>query len=479
MRAHPSSSTSSPSRRTSGTPTPNLTLNYGLRYDYYTPLKVQDDLIVKFNIETGTIDPNTTPLHGTKKNNFQPRVSVTYAPGKTVFRGGFGVFVGPGQGEDLIQPIESDRVSTTLSTGPLLAYPDQPGRCWSPTSPTTRTTATTSRAPTRTEYDDSREGLPVHGVGAAGAGRQLRRDRGLRRQPGPQPVPAQRRATRSSRWSPTRTRRARRSSSASSRSSQRDAAGNVTGVQNPYAEVDFKTSGGHDSYNAMMLSLNRRSAQRPRDERAVHARPAAAARRAARTRRTRPPTTRARSSEFDYDNGYNNFDVRHTFNLSLLYSLPYGRGRKYGSDASALTQALLGGWDVGGIVNARSGLPVQVQIVRPDIVYRDARRAASSPNPAAGRDGGHQHAGRRRVAQRAPARPRARRRSVHQGRRPAVPEPGRVRDAGAGHVRQPGAQLDPRPELQAGRLLLRQALRHSAAAATSSSASKCSTCSTR
>ncbi len=31
-------------------------------------------------------------------------------------------------------------------------------------------------------------------------------------------------------------------------------------VQNPYAEIDFKTSGGHDSYNAMMLSLNRRSA---------------------------------------------------------------------------------------------------------------------------------------------------------------------------------------------------------------------------
>ena len=44
-------------------------------------------------------------------------------PGKTVFRSGFGIFVGPGQGEDLIQPIESDRVNTTLSTGPFLAYP--------------------------------------------------------------------------------------------------------------------------------------------------------------------------------------------------------------------------------------------------------------------------------------------------------------------------------------------------------------------
>src|SRR4029453_18796542 len=57
-----------------------------------------------------------------------PRVSATYAlSDNTVFRTGFGIFVGPGQGEDLIQPIESDRVNTTLSTGPLLAFPIDQG----------------------------------------------------------------------------------------------------------------------------------------------------------------------------------------------------------------------------------------------------------------------------------------------------------------------------------------------------------------
>ncbi len=55
--------------------TSKLTLSYGLRYEYYTPLKVEDDLIVKFNIETGQIDPNTTALHGSKKNNVQPRLA--------------------------------------------------------------------------------------------------------------------------------------------------------------------------------------------------------------------------------------------------------------------------------------------------------------------------------------------------------------------------------------------------------------------
>ena len=33
------------------------------------------------------------------------------------------MFVGPGQTEDQIQPIEAERISTTLSSGPLLAFP--------------------------------------------------------------------------------------------------------------------------------------------------------------------------------------------------------------------------------------------------------------------------------------------------------------------------------------------------------------------
>jgi hypothetical protein len=46
--------------------------------------------------------------------------------------------------------------------------------------------------------------------------------------------------------------------------------------------------------------------------------------------------------------------------------------------------AFVGGWQVGGIVNARSGLPVPVQIVRPDVVYRDAAGNIFA-NPAADR----------------------------------------------------------------------------------------------
>ena len=45
---------------------------------------------------------------------------------------------------------------------------------------------------------------------------------------------------------------------------------------------------------------------------------------------------------------------------------------------------LLAGWDVGTIMNARSGLPIPVQITRPDILYVDAAGNFFG-NPAVGR----------------------------------------------------------------------------------------------
>src|SRR5262249_11370018 len=164
---------------------------------------------------------------------------------------------------------------------------------------------------------------------------------------------------------------------------QRDASGNITGVQNPYAEVDYKTSGGHDNYNAMMLQLSRRSL----DGISLNVQYTLGRSRGntAGSNEALTAANNARAmSEFDYDEGYNNFDSRHTFNASLIYPIPYGHGRANGSSASGLTQALLGGGDIGGIVTARSGLPVDVRIARPDVVYRDGAGNIFA-NPAADR----------------------------------------------------------------------------------------------
>ncbi len=170
---------------------PNFTLNYGLRYDYYVPLTEADNRIVKFNVVTGQIDPDTTPFYQSKKNSFQPRISATYSPtAKTVFKSGFGIFVGPGQTEDQIQPIEAERISTIGLERPAARVPGRSGGHSSqlheqPEQPLVPAARVLGR------LHASREGVPVHGVGAAGNRRRHGGVGGLRRQPGAESLPPQ------------------------------------------------------------------------------------------------------------------------------------------------------------------------------------------------------------------------------------------------------------------------------------------------
>ena len=188
---------------------PNFTLNYGLRYDYYVPLQETDNRIVKFNVKTGQIDPDTTVFYVSKKNNFQPRVSATYsATSKTVLKAGVGVFVGPGQTEDQIQPVEAERISTTLTSRAAARVsgrrePDSRQLHQQPEQPLV------PAARLRRRLHVAGEGVPVHRLGSAGSRREDVGIRGLRRQPGTQSVPAQRRRTRSSACSRTAHRRPR------------------------------------------------------------------------------------------------------------------------------------------------------------------------------------------------------------------------------------------------------------------------------
>jgi hypothetical protein len=54
------------------------------------------------------------------------------------------------------------------------------------------------------------------------------------------------------------------------------------------------------------------------------------------------------------------FDARHNFVLSANYELPFGKGRRWGRDASSLVDAIVGGWKLSGIFQARSGFPITV-----------------------------------------------------------------------------------------------------------------------
>lgn len=148
-------------------------------------------------------------------------------------------------------------------------------------------------------------------------------------------------------------------------------------VLNPFAEIDTKTSGGHDTYQALQMSLGRRFSKGLTLNSQYTFSSSIGNTSGTNEARTAANNARA-TSEFDYDTGYNNFDVRHTFNLSALYDLPFGKGTKH--DFGGVGNAILGNWEVGTIVNARSGIPLEIGIVRPDVVIQ-CRNAAGCVVP--------------------------------------------------------------------------------------------------
>jgi len=355
----------------------NFTLNYGLRYDYYQPLREADDRIVKFNIDTGALDPNTTPLYKSKKDNFQPRLSATYSlTSKTVVKGGVGVFVGPGQTEDQIQPVEAERIATTVTTGPLNVYPVDPAaiRANFVSQPLNRSYQPRAYANDYTlpekvyQYSTSlqQELTPTMAASVAYVGSQGRNL--FLRSIANRTVGVV--SNGASAGTQVREFDIVTCANGTSGNGLLCPGSTISSIQRPFAEIDYKTSGGRDSYNAMQMSLTRRSANGV----AMNAQYTLAYSKGTSGGSNEATTAgnNARAlSDFEYDYGYNNFDVRHTFNYSVLYTVP-GNG------------ALTGGWTVGAIANARSGLPVNVLITRNDIVYVDAGGNVFN-NPAADR----------------------------------------------------------------------------------------------
>jgi hypothetical protein len=75
-----------------------FTLNLGVRYEYNTVLHEKNGQLANFDIATQTVGSRGASLYSPDYNNFGPRVGFSWDPyghGKTVVRGGFGVFYNP------------------------------------------------------------------------------------------------------------------------------------------------------------------------------------------------------------------------------------------------------------------------------------------------------------------------------------------------------------------------------------------------
>ena len=383
---------------------PGLTLSYGLRYEYYAPLREKNNGQVLFDIVNGVLRDPSEAAFKSSKTNFGPRIAVTWSPnvtgsgffggGRTVIRAGWGLYYGPGQTEDQIQAIESDRISSTISTSALfngtqlLAFPapisaivanynaNPSNRNYQP-----RAYSADYKIPERImQYTVSwQQELPgkfvstIAYVGSKGDNLFLR-SVANKILPGsativngtniPGGVGVVNRTNAAGQVIGVNT--VRQFSIVSG-----------TSVQNPFAEVDYKTSGGDDRYDALQTSLSRSFATGL----TMNAQYTFGFSRG-NTAGSNEARTSAALDDFEVDRGRNNFDTRHTFNISALYELPVGKGKKWDLGNSAANY-ILGGWQIGGIVNARSGLPIEVLVVRPDVVVV-CQQSGGCPNGSGG-----------------------------------------------------------------------------------------------
>jgi hypothetical protein len=343
--------------------TPTLTMSYGLRYEYYQPLHEVRNKDVVFSIAQGTILPKDPNWYNSSKHNFGPRVAFAWAPkafaNKTVFRIGSGYYYGPGQTEDQLQPEANDRIGTTISSGPLLAYPFDTNQAFNNYDINSPTLGYQPRAygpgytiPERIlQYTASvQEQLPGNTVLTAAYVGSQGRNLFLR------------------------------SITNKIVSVGMNATTGAAIVNrefgNRFAEVDYKTSGGNDHYDALQTTLNRRfSAGLSLGAQYTWSHSIGD------SGGSNEANTAGNPFNFEADHGNNNFDVRQSFNLTALYQLPFGKGQKYLGQASRAADMALGGWQLGSVVNARTGVPIDVLITRPDVVYRDTRDGSLYANP--------------------------------------------------------------------------------------------------
>jgi len=345
---------------------PNITLNYGLRYEYYGVLSEARNKNVFFDIPSGNIIPRYTgDWYNSSTKNFGPRLGLTWSPlasnNKTVVRLGAGYYYGPGQTEDQLQPEANDRIGTTLSasaTNPI-SYPLNIASIYANyniNSPTLgyqpRAYAPGYRIPERIlSYSFSvQQQLPDSTVFTLGYVGSQGRNLFLRSITNLTIGVAQNATT--------------------------GLGSNIRQFGNRFAEIDYKTSGGTDNYNAFQVGVNRRyskgltlGAQYTWGHSIGN------------SQGSNEANTAGNPFNFRADYGNNNFDIRQSLNVDALCELPYGRGRQFGSNASRPFDLLLGGWQLGGVLNARSGVPIDVLITRPDLAYIDSRNGNVYTSP--------------------------------------------------------------------------------------------------
>ena len=326
--------------------TPNLTLNLGLRYEFYSVVhEINNHSAVVDIAGCGGYCPPGTPYYSPNTTDFGPRVGLAWAPaflhGRTTVRTGFGIYYGQNQNDDFSDPAESfvPRYSWTSSDTPALSFPlDQfvnpKNALFSP------------KAVDRHRKDGSynnydfmlQHELPsgfVAQIGYLGSeGHHLFSKYTVNLL---DPV--------------TRLR-----------------------PLSQFSSFGLKGNQGNNNFNALQAQIQRRfkNGFLLQSNYMYSHGIADASIGAGESVGFQNMSCRA------CDRSSTNIDVRHYYTANAVWDLPFGKGKSFARSGAAA--ALLGGWAVSGIASARTGLPVNITVSRKAAVMPDGNTSGQRPN---------------------------------------------------------------------------------------------------
>ena len=326
--------------------TPNLTLNLGLRYEYYSVAhEILNRSAVVDIAGCGGFCPKGTPYYDPNTKDFGPRVGLAWAPsmlhGKTVVRTGFGIYFGGNQNDDFSDAAESavPRYSLTQADFPALSFPlvaflNPANQLFSP------------KAIDRHRKDLSynnwdfliQQQLPeefVAQIGYVGGEGHHLFDKYTVNLINP-----------------------------------------ATGLRplTNFSSFGMKTNTGNNNFNALQASLQRRFVHGllfQANYMWSHG-------------ITDASDGSGTSVGFENmscracDRSNSDLDVRHTVTINGVYQLPLGPGQRFVN--SGLASQVIGGWELSGLAQARTGLPVNITMTRKANVMLDGNTSGQRPD---------------------------------------------------------------------------------------------------
>jgi hypothetical protein len=323
---------------------PNLTLNLGLRYEYYSVAHEILNRSAVVDIQgCGGFCPKGTPYYSPNTHDFGPRLGLAWAPdARTSIRTGFGIYYGGNQNDDFSDPAESavPRYSLANSDFPALAFPlvaflDPANQLYSP-----KAIARHRKDLSYNEWDFVvQRQLPndvLVQVGYTGSEGHHLFDKYTVNLINP-----------------------------------------LTGKRplSAFGSFGLKANDGNDNFNSLQASLRRRFARGfllQANYMWSHG-------------ITDASIGSGENVTFQdmgcraCDRSSTNIDVRHTLTANGVYELPFGYGKPFLS-GNGLAAKVLGGWELAGIATARTGLPVNITISRKAAALPDGNTSSQRPN---------------------------------------------------------------------------------------------------